>query len=186
MSQTIVKSQFWTQNNEVRSQIDAWVDQFASEVTHFVTLTFDPKLIDAYISRSNRQLTRSSPELVGLYKRSMKHFLARLQKSLYGSSAMRYGSRMLFIGVHEGLKSGEVPHYHCLVGVSRDRAMHISDNTLRGMWRKVQFGGIQVNAQAYQDRGCLRYTTKGALLLDRENVDWENVLLPRRSSFPAE
>lgn len=170
---------------EVRRQIDAWLDAYDGELTHFVTLTFDPKKIDAYISKYNLVHDRYDPKLVDLYQRSMRHFLNRLQKRLYGNLAKKKRSRLLFIPIIEGLKRGETPHYHCFMRVCSDRSDNIKQ-ALRECWGSVAFSGVQKNLQNYRDHGCLRYGAKDAISLNRESVDWLNIQMPYRSNSLAE
>lgn len=160
----------------IRHQIDTWLEQYENDITHFVTLTFDPKKIDAYINRKKKNLDRHSPELVLMYQRSMKHFLKRLQKEFYGNLSKRGRSPLLFIPVIEGLTKGEVPHYHCLMRVDANRTN--IQQAIAACWKKVQFAGNQINVQNYRNRGCLNYATKNALSLQRESVDWLNIQLP--------
>jgi len=161
---------------EVRRQIDAWLQQYDGEITHFVTLTFDPKRIDAYINGSGKKLNRHDAELVKFYQRSMKHFLNRLQKSFYGNLARKGRSPLLFVPVLEGLTKEEIPHYHCFMRVDADRKN--IRQTIEACWERVQFAGRQTDVQPYRDRGCLTYGTKNALSLHRESVDWLNIQMP--------
>lgn len=162
---------------EIRRQIDAWLRQYENDITHFVTLTFDPKHIDAYINSTKKNLDRHSPELVMMYQRSMKHFLNRLQKECYGNLSKRSRSPLLFIPVIEGLTKDEVPHYHCFMRVDSDREN--IQQVIAACWERVQFAGRQIDVQNYRDRGCLTYGTKNALSLHRESVDWLNVQMPK-------
>jgi hypothetical protein len=171
--------------NEVRRQIDAWLDQYDGEFTHFVTLTLDAKRIDAYINGSHNKRDRHDPDLVKLYQRSMRHFLSRLQKTLYGNLARHDRSPLLFVPIIEGLKHGEVPHFHCFAHVTSDRHERL-EQIIKDCWMKVQFAGRQIDVQNYRDRGALRYGAKNALSLHRESVDWLNVQMPKRSHSPAE
>lgn len=171
--------------NEVRRQIDAWLDQYDGEFTHFVTLTLDAKRIDAYINGCHTKRDRNDPKMVAMYQRSMRHFLSRLQKSLYGNLARHGRSPLLFVPIIEGLKHGEVPHFHCFAHVTSDRHERL-EQIIKDCWMKVQFAGFEVKTLKYRDRGALRYGAKDALSLHRENVDWLNVQMPKRSHSPAE
>jgi hypothetical protein len=50
------------------------------------------------------------------------------------------------------------------------------------IWNKVPFGGNRVDVQPYISSGWTRYSTKNALFANRENIDWENVLVPQHKS----
>lgn len=161
----------------LRDEIQGWLSQFDGNLTHFVTLTFDAKKIDALINSSPRYGSRQDDDLVDMYARSMRHFLNRLQRKLYGNSASRGQSPLLFIPVLEGMRGGEVPHYHCYLNVTADRNEVLS-GVIRDCWSKIQFAGQQFNIQDYRDHGCLNYGAKQATSLHRKNVDWLNVIKP--------
>lgn len=163
--------------SEVRRQIDEWLLAYDKDITHFVTLTFDAKRIDSLIDRNPQYKGRSDPHLVEMYQRSMRHFLKRLQKTLYGNSAKRRHSRLLFIPILEGLQVGEVPHYHCLAGVSSDRADGLT-KVVKSCWARIQFAGQQIKVLPRISSGCIRYSAKNATSLTRESVDWLNIQQP--------
>lgn len=161
----------------VRDATEDWLSQFDGDLTHFVALTFDAKKIDSLINSNPRYSSRRDDELVDMYSRSMRHFLKRLQRKLYGNMACDGRSPLLVVPVLEGLREIEVPHYHCYFGVSAERHA-VLECVVRDCWSKVQFAGQQIHVQGYRDRGCLNYGAKQATSLHRRNVDWLNVVKP--------
>lgn len=170
---------------EVRRQVETWLERYDGVYTHFITLTFDASHIDAYINRSGKMRDRHDPHLLEMYQRSMRHFLARFQKKLYGNLARRGRSPLIFIPVIEGLKCGAVPHFHCFASIHSDRHEGL-ESIIKACWKKVQFAGYEINVQTYRDRGCLSYGAKDAVSVHRASVDWMNVQMPTRSHSLAE
>jgi hypothetical protein len=84
-------------------------------------MTLDPKKIDAYTTDFSRSLTRNHPEMIERYKDSVGQFAHFLDRSLFGNMSQRKGSPLLFVPVIEGLNNGQVPHFHCSIGIPENR-----------------------------------------------------------------
>lgn len=154
-----------------------WLLQHEGQVTHAVTLTFDPKKISAFTSEFSRSVSINHKEMIERYQDSLRHFINKLDKALYGNSSKRHGNRMLFVPVIEGLNNGEVPHYHCSVGISKDRA-DVFEDKVKICWAQVPFAGFQIKVEPYRDAGWLSYSTKGCKFINRPSIDWLNVRIP--------
>lgn len=146
-------------------------------ITHAVTLSLDPKKIDAYIGAFNRSLTRNHPEMVERYQDSVKLFANILDRSLFGNMNQRAGSPLFFVPVIEGLNNGQVPHLHCCVGIPENR-FNVFEQKVSDAWKKVPFSGFQIKVEPYRDAGWLSYSTKGSKFINRPSIDWLNVRIP--------
>jgi hypothetical protein len=145
--------------------------------THALTLTFDSKKIYAYLWQFSRSLTRNHPEMISRYQDSVKLFVNILDRSLFGNMANRFGSPLLFVPVMEGLNRGEIPHFHCSVGVPETRFEVFEEKVIRA-WKRVPFSGFSVKVEPYRDAGWLGYTTKECKFFNRESIDWMNIRTP--------
>jgi hypothetical protein len=66
-----------------------WMLAHEHLITHAVTLTLDPKKIDAYTAAFSRSLTRNHPEMIERYKDSVGLFAHLLDRSLFGNMSQR-------------------------------------------------------------------------------------------------
>ena len=155
-----------------------WMLAHEHLITHAVTLTFDPKKIDAYTAAFSRSLTRNHADMVERYKDSVGRFAHLLDRSLFGNMSQRKGSPLLFVPVIEGLNNGQVPHFHCSVGIP-DNRFDVFEEKVMGAWQRVPFSGFAVKVVPYRDEGWLTYSTKGSKYANRESIDWLNVRIPR-------
>jgi len=162
-----------------------WLMQYEPQFTHAITLTFNPQRI-RYISNkfSNSQMITKT-ELLELQKKSIHCFANRLNKLLFGNTTARHGNKLLLVPVIEGLFDGAKVHYHCAIGIPPDR-FQVLEAKVRDAWRHAPLSGNQVDVQPYRNRGWLGYMNKQAKYINRECVDWGNVLIPcTASEFPS-
>lgn len=159
-----------------------WLLAYEHLVTHAVTLTLDPKKIDAFTAAFSRSLTRNHPEMIERCQASMKLFANILDRSLYGNMGQRCGSPLFFVPVIEGLNNGQVPHFHCSVGITENR-FDVFEKKVLDAWQRVPFSGFAVKVVPYRDEGWLTYSTKGSKFLNRESIDWQNVRVPPSPSL---
>lgn len=124
------------------------------------------------------RLTLNSDPLVELYKANMRTFKWRLAKRLYGNAYQRHGRPLVWIPVLEGLRFGQKPHYHCMLGVSEDRFPDL-EQRIQAIWADMPFGGDRVSVERYRDQGWISYSTKSVMSLDLSGIDWDNVLVPQ-------
>ena len=154
-----------------------WLMRFESQFTHAVTLTFNPQRIRHISNKLSNSQILSRNELLELQKKSVHYFANRLNRSLFGNSTARHGNRLLLVPVIEGLFDGAKVHYHCAIGIPQDRFQAI-EAKVRDAWRHAPLSGSQVDVQPYRSRGWLGYMNKQAKYINRECVDWDNVLIP--------
>ena len=154
-----------------------WLIQFESKFTHAITLTFNPQRIRYICNRMSNSRMLTKIELLGLKKKSFRYFANRLNKSLFGNATSRHGNRLLMVPVIEGLFDGGKVHYHCAIGIPEDRFQAI-EMKVRDAWRHAPLSGNQVDVQPYRNRGWLGYMNKQARYINRECIDWDNVLIP--------
>ena len=155
-----------------------WMLAHEHLITHAVTLTFDPKKIDAYTAAFSRSLNRNHPEMIERYKNSVGKFAHYLDRSLYGNRGQRMGSPLLFVPVIEGVNNGQIPHFHCSVGITENR-FDVFEEKVLNAWQQMPFSGHAVKVVPYRDEGWLTYSTKGSKYPNRESIDWLNVRIPR-------
>ncbi len=163
--------------DEFRLESERWILKYEPHFTHAVTLTFNHTKVRRQMMHIDPSLTLKSQEMIDLYKANMRSFKWRLVKSLYGNAYKRYDKHLVWIPILEGLGCDQKPHYHCMLGVTRDRYEGLEDK-VHALWSDVPFGGTRVDIQTYTSSGWARYATKNALFLNRESIDWENVLVP--------
>ena len=168
--------------HEFRAENEKWVQQYEPFFTHALTLTFNHTKVRRRMMEMDPTMCLSSPEMVEIYKDDLRAFKWQLVKSLYGNAWKRYSIPFVFIPVLEGLGKDQKPHYHCMVGLARDRNDVFADRVC-SIWNKMAFGGERIDIQPYISSGWTRYSTKNALFANRENIDWENVLVPQPKSL---
>ena len=170
---------------QVQRSIEQWAEEFGSSATHALTLTFDGGQIDRLTRHSASIHGANDPRMVAWYSASMRRFRQLLDKRLHGNKSARYGNQLLLVPVLEGLRDGQNPHYHCLLGVTPDRIAAV-EAAVRECWAKVDFAGRHNTIDRIYDQGFHRYATKHANSLDHINVDWGNVVKPAWSRATAE
>lgn len=170
------------QCEEYRLVNEKWVQNYEPMFTHAITLTFNHTKVRRQMMEMDSTMCLSSKEMIELYKANMRTFKWQLVKSLYGKAWKRYNIPFVFIPILEGLGREQKPHYHCVVGVARDR-YEVLNEKVYSIWNNMPFGGNRVDIQPYFSIGWVRYSTKNALFANRESIDWENVLVPQHKSL---
>ena len=169
------------QQQDFRRTAEEWILQYEPFFTHALTLTFNHTKVRRQMLKIDSSLCLNSPVMIDLYKANVRAFKWKLAKSLYGNSWKRFNRSLVFIPVLEGLGRDEKPHYHCVLGVDAEKFPMVHERVC-SIWNKVPFGGNRVDVQPYISSGWTRYSTKNALFANRENIDWENVLVPQHKS----
>jgi hypothetical protein len=159
-----------------RNQHDEWMMKFEPLYTHFVTLTFHPQRINSL----KNNLERDS--LLKLQKKSFRCFLNRLRKNLYGCSWSKHEQNILCIPVLEGLFNDGKVHYHCLFGIEQSRHETFA-RCVKDAWSKSPLSGQQIDVTAYRNSGAIGYMTKQTKYINRESVDWDNVLISSHANL---
>lgn len=108
---------------------------------------------------------------------NFRHFLNKLNRSIYGKAAQRFGKSVTCIPIREG-GLGKRWHYHAMIGFP-DAAVHTDLPLLIGeAWRSTQWGYWSIDCQPDADGGWLNYITKYRDKSDfADAIDWVNVRL---------
>jgi hypothetical protein len=157
-----------------------WMLEHEHLITHALTLTFSPDKITAYTRAFSRSVSIHDKEMVERYQDSLRLFVRLLDTSLFGNASKRYGDKMLFVPVLEGLNQGQVPHFHCSVGIPTDRA-EVFESKVKEAWSKAPFSGFQIKVEPYRDAGWLGYSVKESKFPNRLSIDWSNIRVPFKS-----
>jgi hypothetical protein len=109
---------------------------------------------------------------------NFRHFLNKLNRSVYGKAAQRFGKGVSVIPVLEGDADKRL-HYHAIIDCPRAELIADLPVIVAEAWRSTQWGYHQTDIQAGADRGWLNYMTK---LRDKpdfaDSIDWMNFHLP--------
>lgn len=153
-----------------------WISKYEEHFTHFVTLTFHPQKIRKLHNEISNRNIANRMTLLELQKKSFRYFLNRLRKNLYGNAWQRYGEKILCIGVLEGLHQDGKVHYHCMFGIEQSRHKQFNE-CVRDAWKKSPLSGHQIDVQLYRNSNLISYITKQTKYINRESIDWDNVLI---------
>lgn len=167
----------WKSVDRFRQSQQDWIDRYAQHFTHALTLTFDERHIMRLENSRKNQGVLSSEHVLSLRRKSFGLFGKYLSSSLFGNSCARYGERLLLIGCLEGLRAGEHPHYHCVLGVPKDRFDALQHKVTHA-WKKAPFSGKEERLVPLYSNGWTSYSLKNARYIDRANIDWDNVRIP--------
>lgn len=109
---------------------------------------------------------------------NFRHFLNKLNRSVFGKAACRYGKGIGCIPVLEGGGDKRL-HYHAIIDCPRPDLLTDFPLLIADHWRSTQWGYWQIDCQANPDDGWLTYITK---FRDKPNladaIDWMNLRLP--------
>lgn len=167
----------WKSIDRFRQAQQAWVDRYAQHFTHALTLTYDERHIMRLENSRKSRGVLSAEDVLSLRRKSFGLFGKYLSSSLFGNSFSRSGEKLLLIGCLEGLRAGEHPHYHCVLGVPKDR-FDALEHKVTNAWKQVPFSGKEVKLVPLYSNGWTSYSLKNARYIDRENIDWDNVRIP--------
>jgi len=156
-----------------------WLKTNEHLYTHALTLTFKPSKIYAYTSAFNSSVPMGSSRMIEGYQESMRLFIRKMNKSLYGSSGVRQ-KKLVIVPALEGLFGGKVPHYHCCLGVDDDKFASLTDS-VKEAWKDVPFAGYEVKVEPYRDSGWLTYINKFSNNPNAITIDWDNTNLGVKS-----
>jgi len=173
-----------THDSLLQQALNQWLAMHHGALTHAATFTFNERRVWRFIEASAQFVTPHDEGMIALLRKTMRLFQRRLERSLYGNAAKRYGQRLLFIPMLEGLRCGEFPHYHAALGVDEARAASLLSNIKRA-WTSLPFAGHHIELAPYRDQGWLSYSTKAAYRVNQHSIDWESVSVPLRSPIPC-
>jgi hypothetical protein len=147
--------------------IDAWSAPFA------VTFTFRQCVIEADGLASRKVWLTET-----LASQNLRHFLNKLDRSVYGKAAERFGKRVPCFPVLEGSSTKRL-HYHALIDCPREELTKEFPRLIAQHWRDTQWGYWHIDCQKDANEGWLSYMTKAR---DKPNladaIDWTNVRKP--------
>lgn len=146
--------------------LDDWHAPFA------VTLTFRQC---ATVPMGTMETRIWLTELIAV--QNFRHFMNKLNRRIFGRSAMRFGKGVCCIPILEG--GGEQRlHYHAMIDCPRPELVLDYPTLIAECWRSTQWGYWQVDCQAFPDDGWIRYITK---FRDKPSfgdaIDWMNFRL---------
>jgi hypothetical protein len=102
---------------------------------------------------------------------NVRHFLNRLNSSVYGKRFKRFGIKLNVVPVLERSTAGRI-HYHLILqNPFRSDSARFCD-LIETEWAKTHFGFLQTHVDQQIDHGWTNYITKFKTASD--GVDWEN------------
>jgi hypothetical protein len=147
--------------------MDNWTSPFA------VTLTLR-QCVDVPNGTMTTKLWLTETDAI----QNLRHFLNKLDRSVFGKAASRYGKKVSCIPVLEGGGDKRL-HYHAVLDCPRYDLLTHFPLLIADHWRSTQWGYRQIDCQANTDDGWLTYITK---FRDKPNfadaIDWTNLRLP--------
>ena len=102
---------------------------------------------------------------------NLRHFLNRLNSSVYGKRFKRFGVRLNVVPVQEQSSSGRI-HYHLILQNPFPDDSAAFERLIESEWSKTHFGFLQTHVDEGIDHGWTDYITKFKTASD--GVDWEN------------
>ena len=102
---------------------------------------------------------------------NLRHFLNRLNSSVYGKRFKRFDKRLNVVPVQERSSTGRI-HYHLILQNPFPSDPAVFQRLIETEWAKTHFGFIQTHVDEQIDHGWSNYITKFKTASD--GVDWEN------------
>ena len=113
-----------------------------------------------------------------LASQNLRHFLNRLNRSIYGKASSRFGKGVSCIPVLEGGGSKRL-HYHAVIDCPRTNIVLEFPQLVAEHWRSTQWGYWQIDCQPKPDQNWINYITKFRDKPDYSDaIDWVNLRLP--------
>lgn len=105
---------------------------------------------------------------------NFRHFRNRLNHTVLGSRAKRYGKQLAMVVVIE-ISADHRLHFHCIIERPYHSSIEQFATIIREQWWKTDFGYHQVDVQDQPNAGWIHYILKPrqkSSLLD--SIDWTN------------
>ena len=154
-----------------------WMLKHADQFSHAVTLTLKPYRI---VATDKGDVCQVLTDIEA--KNTLRQFLNRLNVSLFGNAAKRYGKSVTVIALLEGTASKKLLHYHCALGnFPADQCEKAINAKIASAWHLTAFGNEQVKIKPMQTAGWLTYSGKEIGFANADVIDWENVRLSAAS-----
>lgn len=110
-----------------------------------------------------------------LASQNLRHFLNKLNRSIFGKAALRFKKSVACIPVLEGGDFRRL-HYHLLIDCPRADLVESFPDIIAHHWRSTNWGYHQLDCQRDPDAGWVNYITK---FRDKPNytdsIDWTNL-----------
>lgn len=163
----------WSKRAVYRERLIDWVQLDRWQAPFAVTLTMRQCVT---VPNGTTSVTQWLTDTAAT--QNMRHFLNKLDRSVFGKAAVRFGKRIGCVPVLEGT-GGKRLHYHAVIDCPRPELAGDFPLLIADAWRTTMWGYWQVDCQRDADHGWLRYITKGR---DKPNladaIDWTNLRLP--------
>ena len=100
---------------------------------------------------------------------NFRHFMNRLNGSVFGKRFKRFGQRLNVVPVLERSSTNRL-HYHLILQNPYPTDPATFTRLIESEWAKTRFGYVQSHIDEQIDHGWTKYITKSA----SDGVDWEN------------
>lgn len=167
-----------TENDfKIRQAHIDWMQQYANEFTHAATLTLKPyRVVPTARGEMRETITQTAAS------QDFGFFIRRLNASLFGHAAKRFGKSIAILPTLEGLQHGKLLHYHCALGQFPTQLCEKAiEAKIREAWQKTRFGNEQVDVRRMATAGWLSYMGKEIRSYNADALDVANVRLPSAS-----
>lgn len=162
-------------NEKIRQETQEWMLSKASNFTHAFTLTMKPYRECMTIKGLTRQYLTEIEA-----KENFRQFIQCLNTIVYGNAAKRFGASVHVIPVLEGIVTDKQLHYHGMIGNFRAGTTDTQTiDAIRIAWYKTDFGNVEIDVQPLTPEGWIDYITKEVGIGDADNVDYDNVCIPK-------
>lgn len=112
-----------------------------------------------------------------LASQNLRHFLNKLNRSIFGKAAIRFNKSVACIPILEGGTHKRL-HYHLLLDCPRADLVESFPGLIADHWRSSMWGYHQLDCQRDPDAGWVNYMTKFRDKTDfADAIDWVNVRL---------
>lgn len=163
----------YSRNSALQHSLRQWFSLADWQHPFAVTLTLrqSVKVNDGYIA-TDVWLTNT------LASQNLRHFLNRLNRSIYGKASSRFGKGVSCIPVLEGGGSKRL-HYHAVIDCPRTNIVLEFPQLVAEHWHSTQWGYWQIDCQPKPDQNWINYITKFRDKPDYSDaIDWVNLRLP--------
>jgi hypothetical protein len=103
---------------------------------------------------------------------NLRHFLNRLNSSVYGKRFKRFGQKLNIVPVLERSSTHRL-HYHLILQNPYPDDPSAFSRLIEAEWAKTRFGYVQSHIDEQIDHGWAKYITKFKNAGD--GIDWENL-----------
>lgn len=104
-----------------------------------------------------------------------KHFLNRVNQTIFKNSFHRYGKHLKSFVVMEGTSTNKQHHIHMILEQPNRDSFDEFKEVINQSWSKTKWGNHHTNIQTMSDNGWLLYLLKDRTKVDLlSDIDWEN------------